>query len=165
MNIIVKGKVWKFGDNISSDYMAPGFAFDEPWEKRKKFVLHINKAFTEGFQTGDVIVAGNNFGCGSTREAAPANLKQLGVGCVVAESFARTFFRNCMSIGLPILSAKGVSDIFQEEDMLELDFDNAHVKNLTSGKEIKGPPLAPDLISIVKKGGIMNLLKSEKKGL
>ena len=160
MSIIVRGKVWKLGNNISSDYIAPGFAIDKPWEERKKHILHIHKAFTEGFQPGDVLVARNNFGCGSAREEAPADLKKLGIGCVVAESFGRIFFRNSIAIGLPVMACRGVSEIFEEGDILELDFENARVKNLTSGKELQGPPLAPDLINIVKNGGIVALLKS-----
>ena len=104
MGIIVRGKVWKFGDHINTDYMSPGFGREEPWEIRKKYILHIHKAFTEGCQPGDVIVAGNNFGCGSSREAAPANLKKLGIGCVVAESFGRIFFRNCIAVALPVMA-------------------------------------------------------------
>ena len=161
MGIIVRGKVWKFGDHINTDYMAPSFGREEPWEKRKKYILHIHKAFTEGCQPGDVIVGGNNFGCGSSRESAPANLKQLGIGCVVAESFGRIFFRNCIAVALPVMACKGVSALFSEGDQLELDFENAGVKNLTTGKEIKGPSLSPDLINIVRAGGILELLKRE----
>ena len=162
MSIIVRGEVWKLGDNVSTDYIAPGFALDKPWEERKKHILHTHKAFAEGFQPGDVLVARNNFGCGSNREEAPADLRRLGAGCVVAESFDRTFFRNSIAIALPVMACRGVSEIFEEGDILELDFENARVKNLTSGKEIQGPPLVQDLINIVKKGGIVALLKSDK---
>lgn len=163
MSIIVTGKIWKFGDGVPTDHIAPGFALALPWEQRKKHILYVHKAFTEQCQPGDVIVAGTNFGCGSAREEAPADLKQLGIGCVVAESFARIFFRNCVSVGLPVMACKGVSGIFAEGERLELDFENACVKNLTTGKELKGPPLAPDLINIIRRGGILELLKSEKQ--
>ena len=162
MDIIVTGRVWKLGNNIATDYMAPGFALQYPWEELKKYILHIHKAFTEGFKPGDVIVGGKNYGCGSAREEAPANLKRLGVGCVVAESFGRIFFRNSIAIGFPVMVCKGVSRIFTEGDQLELNFSHARVKNLTTGKELRGPSLAPDLINIVKNGGILTLLKSEK---
>ena len=164
MSTLVRGKVWKFGDSIPTDHIAPGFALALPWEQRKKHILYVNKAFTEKAQPGDIIVAGSNFGCGSSREEAPADLKQLGIGCVVAESFARTFFRNCISVGLPVLACKGVSSIINEGDEIEVDFKNAQVRNLTSGKELKGPPLAPDLVKIIEMKGILELLKSEKKG-
>jgi 3-isopropylmalate dehydratase small subunit len=163
MSLIVRGKVWKFGDHINTDYMSPSFGIDEPWEKRKKYILHIHKAFTEEGQPGDVIVAGNNFGCGSSRETAPANLKKLGIGCVVAESFGRIFFRNSIAVALPVMACKGVSSLFAEGDQLELDFEKALVRNLTQNKEIKGPVLSPDLIKIVQAGGILALLKQESQ--
>ena len=163
MSLIIRGKVWKFGDHINTDYMSPSFGWDEPWEKRKKYILHIHKTFTEECQPGDVIVAGNNFGCGSSRETAPSNLKQLGIGCVVAESFGRIFFRNSIAVALPVMACKGVSSLFAEGDQLELDFEKALVKNLTQNKDIKGPALSPDLIKIVQAGGILALLKQESQ--
>ena len=163
MSFIITGKVWKFGDDVNTDYMAPSFAWQDSWEKKKKYILHIHKSFTENFQAGDVIVAGRNFGCGSSREYAPLNLKQLGVGCVVAESFGRIFFRNCIAVALPVMACPGVSNVFEEGDRLELDFESAVVKNLTNGREIKGPSLPGDLINIVEKGGILELLRLEKK--
>jgi len=162
MGILVTGKVWKFGDHINTDYIHPGFGRDEPWERRKRYILHIHKVFTEGCQPGDVIVAGKNFGCGSSREGAPVNLKQLGIGCVVAESFGRIFFRNCIAVALPVMACRGVSGLFAEGDRLHLDFETGLVKNRTTGKEIQGPALSPDLINIVKEGGILELLKKER---
>lgn len=161
MSIVVTGKVWKFGDNINTDYIAPTFSRLDPWEVRKKHILHIHPAFTEQFRSGDVIVAGKNFGCGSSREEAPDNIKRLGVGCVVAESFGRIFFRNCIGIALPILACKGVSEVFEEGDQLELQLEASLVKNLTKGKELKGQSLSPHLINILKMGGILAFLKSE----
>jgi 3-isopropylmalate/(R)-2-methylmalate dehydratase small subunit len=158
MSIIVTGKVWKFGDHVNTDYMAPTFGQDAPWEECKKSILHIHKAFTEECQPGDVIVAGKNFGCGSSRERAPANLKRLGIGCIVAESFGRIFFRNCLAIALPVTICPGISEIFSEGDQLHLDFEEARVRNLSTGQEVKGMPLSPDLSNIIQKGGILNLL-------
>lgn len=163
MKLIITGKVWKFGDNISTDYMAPNFARQDSWEEYKKYILHIHKAFAKGCQPGDAIVAGKNFGCGSSRESAPANLKKLGIGCVVAESFGRIFFRNCIAIALPIMACKGASKLFEEGDQLQLDFENSLVKNLTTGGEIKGSALSSDLINIFKQGGILALLKRESQ--
>lgn len=163
MNLILTGRVWKFGDNISTDYMDPSFGLEDPWEVRKKYILHIHRRFAEECQPGDVIVAGKNFGCGSSREGAPANLKRLGISCVVAESFGRIFFRNCVAIALPVMEYKEVSVLYEEGDQLELDFEKSLLKNLTTGKEIKGQRLPQDLINIIKEGGILELLKSEKK--
>ncbi len=165
MGIVITGKVWKFGDRINTDYLHPGFAQKYPWEELKKHILHIHKGFAAGCRPGDVIVAGNNFGCGSSREQAPGNLKRLGIGCVVAESFGRIFFRNCLAIALPVMACKGVSDLFQEGDQLELDFVHARVKNLATGKELRGPILPDDLIRIVEKGGILPLLKAENQAI
>ena len=161
MRMIMRGKVWKFGDHISTDYMAPSFGMEESWEERKRHILHIHEAFTRECKSGDVIVAGKNFGCGSSRESAPANLKRLGISCVVAESFGRIFFRNCMAIALPALPFKGVSGLFEEGDQLELDFENAVVKNLSKGNNLKGVPLSPELVQIVRKGGLLAFLGSQ----
>ncbi len=161
MSFIITGKVWKFGDHINTDYMAPGFSTQLPWEERKKTILHIHHDFVEKHQPGDVIVAGRNFGCGSSRETAPVNLKRLGIGCVVAESFGRIFFRNAIAVALPVMACKGVSKLFEEGDQLELDFENALIKNLSTNRKVNGPPMTPALISIVREGGILALLRKE----
>lgn len=161
MAIIVRGKVWKFGDDVNTDYMAPSFDPNVSPAEMKEKILHIHDGFVKGSSPGDVIVAGRNFGCGSSRENAPMNLKLLGVGCVVAESFGRIFFRNCLAIAFPVLACRGVHDLFEEGDQLEMDFENSLVKNKTRGRELKSPPLSPDLISIVQSGGILEILKKE----
>ena len=161
MGMVLTGRVWKFGDNISTDYMAPSFGMEQPWELRRKSILHIHETFPEECQPGDAIVAGKNFGCGSSREEAPSNLKRLGISCVVAESFGRIFFRNCMAIAFPATVCKGVSGLFEERNRLELHFETSLVRNLTTGKEMKGWDLPPDLLEIVKEGGILASLKRE----
>ncbi|MBI4082831.1 MAG: 3-isopropylmalate dehydratase [Candidatus Lambdaproteobacteria bacterium] len=161
MSIVVTGKVWKFGDNITTDYMAPSFSQYSDWEEAKKTILHIHPQFPAGHRPGDVIVGGSNFGCGSSRETAPVNLKKLGIGCVVAESFGRIFFRNSITIAFPVLACPGVSAMFEEGDRLELDFDRSLVRNLTRGTERRGNPLPPQLIQIVQSGGLLALLKAE----
>jgi 3-isopropylmalate/(R)-2-methylmalate dehydratase small subunit len=161
MSLVISGRVWKFGDDINTDYMAPGFVKNQPWELVKKAILHVHPGFTAGFTPGDVIVAGENFGCGSSREAAPANLKRLEVGCVVAESFGRIFLRNSIAIAFPVLICKGITRFFDEGEQLLLDFDRSVVKNLTRGTELAGTPLPPELVRIVAAGGMMQLLKQE----
>lgn len=163
MSLIFAGKVWKFGNHISTDYMAPSFALDQPWEKQKRSILHIHKAFTKECQPGDAIIAGRNFGCGSSREQAPANLKRLGISCVVAESFGRIFFRNCIAIALPVVICHGVSELFEEGETLELNLKTSMVKNLTTGRKLTGGRLSPELLSIIEKGGILEFLKSESQ--
>lgn len=159
MSMIIKGKTWKFGDDISTDYLSPSFGMDDPWEERKKKILHIHEAFSKNWEPGDIIVAGQNFGCGSSRESAPDNLKRMGIGCVVAESFARIFFRNCMAIAFPVTICKGVSNAFEEGDNLELDFESSLVRNKTQGIELQGNLLHAELLEIIKAGGILKSIK------
>ena len=163
MNVAISGRVWKFGDDINTDYMAPGFVKNQPWELVKKAILHVHPGFTAGYKPGDLIVAGENFGCGSSREAAPANLKRLEVGCVVAESFGRIFLRNSIAIAFPVLICKGITQAFEEGEELELDFAQSLVRNVTRGTEIRGTPLPPELVRIVAAGGMMQLLKQESQ--
>ena len=162
MSLVIKGRVWKFGDDINTDYMAPSFAKNQPWELARKSILHVHRAFTEGFKPGDVIVAGENFGCGSSREAAPANLKRLEVGCVVAESFGRIFLRSSVAIAFPVMICRGVSAAFEEGDQLELDYDQSLVKNLTRGTQLRGTRLPAELVRIFAAGGMMQLLREEQ---
>jgi 3-isopropylmalate/(R)-2-methylmalate dehydratase small subunit len=110
---------------------------------------------------GDVIVAGRNFGCGSSREQAPRALKEVGIAAVVAESFARIFFRNAISIGLPVLICEGVSKAFDEGDILEADFSTGEVKNVTKGMTLKAKPLPPLMLEILSAGGALELLKKK----
>jgi 3-isopropylmalate/(R)-2-methylmalate dehydratase small subunit len=161
MSLIIKGKVWKFGDDVNTDYMAPSFTRNQPWDEAKKQILHIHRGFTEGFQPGDVIVAGENFGCGSSREKAPANLKKLGIGCVIAESFGRIFLRNSVAIAFPVLICRGVSKTFDEGEEIELDYDQSLVRSLTRPVQLQGTPLPPELVRIVAAGGMMEILKQE----
>ena len=164
MSLMIEGKVWKFGDDINTDYMAPGFVRNQPWDVVKKSILHIHPDFTAGFQPGDVIVAGENFGCGSSREAAPANLKRMQVGCVVAESFGRIFLRSSIAIAFPVLICRGVSKAFEENDELELNFDTSLARNRTRGTELQGTPLPPELVRIIAAGGMMAFLKQQAAG-
>ena len=160
----IRGKVWKFGDNVSTDLMAPGFAFDASWAERKKIILQNHPRFTQEAKPGDIIVAGRNWGCGSSREHAPANLKRLGLGCVLAESFGRIYFRNSVALAFPSLACPGVSEAFDEGDELELELETARVRNLSNGKELQGEPFSKDMLDIIAKGGIMTALQ-EKLGI
>jgi len=110
-------------------------------------------------QPGDIIVGRRNYGCGSSRETAPSNLKRLGIGAVIAESFGRIFFRNCIAVALPILQCSGVTEFFSEGDIAELDLEKAVIKNVTTGKELKGIALSKEMIEIISKGGILPTLK------
>jgi len=162
---VIEGRVWKFGDNISTDYMKPGFASGETLEEQAAFCMRaIRPDFAQEVKPGDVIVAGKNFGCGSSRPAAQ-NLITLRIGCVIAESFARLFFRGSISHGLPLLYCKGVYDAFEEGDILQADFQTGEVRNLTSGKVLQADPLPDVAMKILSAGGVVALLKEEfRKG-
>ncbi|MDP6175414.1 MAG: 3-isopropylmalate dehydratase [Rhodospirillales bacterium] len=164
MNLTVQGKTWKFAEDINTDFMSPSFTKNMGWDEVKGHILHVHKGFTAGFQPGDVIVAGPNFGCGSSRQTAPENLKKLGVGCVVAESFGRIFFRNSIAIALPVLACPGITENFEEGDQLEVNFDRSTVKNLTQGTDIQAPPLSEELVRILAAGGAQQLLREEAEG-
>ncbi len=157
---VIKGKVWKFGNNIDTDVISPSKYMEAPMEEQMKHVMEtINPKFPQEVKPGDIIVAGKNFGCGSSRETAPDLIKRLGVAAVVAESFARIFFRNSVAIGLPILVCPKVSEAFEEVDLLELDIEKAEVKNPNKNITLKGETLSPDMLKVLKKGGITQLLK------
>ncbi|MFH0847801.1 MAG: 3-isopropylmalate dehydratase [Chloroflexota bacterium] len=161
MKPIIKGKVWKFGDNIGTDYIMPGFTQGATPEERATFCMRaIRPDFAKEIKPGDVIVGGKNFGCGSSRPAA-RNFMTLGISCVIAESFARTFFRISVHLGFPILYCKGVSTAFAEGDILEANFKTGEVKNLTSGKVLQAEPLPEIAMRILDAGGVVELLKKE----
>jgi 3-isopropylmalate/(R)-2-methylmalate dehydratase small subunit len=158
---MIRGRVWKFGDNVDTDVITPGVYVNAPMEEMKKHVLEaLDPRFPEEVRAGDIIVAGKNFGCGSSRETAPDAIKALGVGAVIAESFARIFFRNAVSIGLPVLPCPGVSGAFREGEEAELDISGARVTNLSSNRVLQGQPLAKDILDILSQGGTLTLLKA-----
>lgn len=160
MNRIIKGRVWKFGDNINTDVISPGIYQAAPIEEIKKHSLEaINPRFPKEAQKGDILVAGKNFGCGSSRETAPRALKALGIEAIVAESFARIFFRNAIAIGLIVLACPSVSQSFSEGEILELDLDKAQVRNLSRNIVLSGKPLPQEMREVLNKGGIINLLQ------
>lgn len=155
------GRVWKFGDDISTDLLAPGAYAVAPLEERKRHVLEsVRPEFPGEVRPGDVVVAGRNFGCGSSRETAPEGLQALGVACVVAESFARIFFRNAVALGLPVLPCPGVSDLFEDGDLAEVVVSEARVRNVRTGRELRGRPLPPLMLEILQAGGILERLRA-----
>jgi 3-isopropylmalate/(R)-2-methylmalate dehydratase small subunit len=160
MEKTIRGQVWVFDNNVNTDVMAPMSGGSE-WEARKKNVLHIRADFVEGNKLGDIIVAGRNWGCGSSRESAPANIKRLGIAAVVAESFGRIYFRNSVAIAHPVISCPGVRSAFNDGDEIELDIETAKVTNLTTGARLQGQPYAPMMLEIMSKGGLMADLREK----
>jgi len=161
MERIIRGRVWKFDHNVDTDVMAPWNSLGLEWEERRKVILHIRPEFVREVKPGDVIVAGRNWGCGSSREAAPENLQKLGIGAVVAESFGRIYFRNSIAIALPTIVCTGVYKTFEDGDELELELKTAKVRNLVKGVELQGTPYTEEMLTIMEKGGLMNMLQEK----
>ena len=156
----IKGRVRKFGDNIDTDTITPGTTLQLPVEEMKKHAFSpIYPEFYKTVKEGDVIVAGGNFGCGSSREQATMVVKELGFRFVVCESMARIYLRNCVGLGIyPILS-KGVSHLFGEGDEIEIDLQHGEVKNVRTGKTASFEPLSETPLRILNAGGIIPVLK------
>ncbi len=158
--MILKGKVWKFGDDISTDHIAPGryFHLRTNLPELAKHVLEdAREDFASKVEKGDIIVAGRNFGLGSSREHAPRIIKLAGVAAIIAKSFARIFYRNAVNIGLPLIEIKEADEI-DEGDILEIDLANGIVKNTTKGKEYKFVPMPKFMLDVINEGGIENYI-------
>ena len=156
---IKKGKAFKFGDNISTDHIAPGRLFhlrNDVAEFSKHVLEDADPEFAKKVQKGDFVVAGNNFGLGSSREHAPQIIKLAGVGAVIAKSFARIFYRNAINIGL--LAIECDTDKIDSNDELELNLKEGILKNLTKNIELSITPLPDVMIKLLKDGGLVNHL-------
>ena len=161
----IRGRVRKFGDNIDTDVVTPAATLHLPIEEIKKHAFApIRKDFYATVKEGDVIVAGKNFGCGSSREYATEVVKVLGINFIVAESVARIYFRNCIALGLYPIVSKGVSDIFSDGDEIEIDTEKGEVKNPKTGKTTAFEPLSAGMLEILAAGGILPLLKRKTTG-
>jgi 3-isopropylmalate/(R)-2-methylmalate dehydratase small subunit len=156
----IKGRVRKFGDNVDTDNITPAATLNLPIEEIKKHAFEpIFPEFYKTVKPGDVIVAGNNFGCGSSREHATLVVKEMGIQYILCESMARIYMRNCVALGLYPILAKGVSSLFKEGDEIEIDFEHAEVKNVKTGKTARFKPLAGTPKQIFDSGGILVYLK------
>lgn len=154
-----RGKAWLLGDNISTDLLSPGHYVHDPTHIRLTHVLEaIRPDFAGGIRPGDVVVAGKNFGCGSSRESAPQHLKDLGVAVVVAESFARIFWRNAIAIGLPVLTCGGISQKVEDGDWITVDPVAGQVL-LPGGICTSADRLPDTLLAVLAKGGIVPMLE------
>jgi 3-isopropylmalate/(R)-2-methylmalate dehydratase small subunit len=162
---VIRGRTWKFGDNIDTDVIIP-FKYKartiDPRELAQHVMEGIDPEFPRKVRPGDIIVAGRNFGCGSSREQAPLAIKAAGIAAVVAESFARIFFRNAINIGLPALEIKGISEKTDSGDVLEVDLHQGIVKNLSKGLAFRVAPLPDMLMEILKEGGFVNYIKKRR---
>lgn len=155
------GKAWKFGDNLNTDEIIPArynITIDEK-ELAAKVFCEIHPTFAPNVQKGDFVVAGWNFGCGSSREHAPIAIRGSEVTCVIAASYARIFFRNAINIGLPILESPEAAADINEGDDLEVDLASGQITNRTSGKSYTAKPLPDFVLKIARAGGLVKFLK------
>jgi len=162
----VSAPVMKFGNNVDTDVILPGkyLILMDPRDLAKHALEGLDPAFPEKAKNGLIVVGGKNFGCGSSREQAPLALKYSGVKCVVAESFARIFFRNAINIGLPVVECKGIWEAVENGDELTVDFDKGEVRNTSTGKTLRATKLPAFILEILSDGGLIeNLQKRLKK--
>ena len=158
-----QGKVFKYPDNVDTDVIIPARYLNtaDANELAKHCMEDIDTEFVKNVQKGDIMVAGYNFGCGSSREHAPLVIKTCGTGCVIAKSFARIFYRNAINIGLAILECPEACDEINANDEVSVDFDTGVITNITTGKTYKAEPFPPFIQNIIKKGGLLVSLKED----
>ena len=158
------GRVFKYGDNVDTDVIIPARylnSFDAK-ELASHAMVDIDPDFAKTVENGDIIVAGKNFGCGSSREHAPIAIKAAGVSCVIAETFARIFYRNAINIGLPIIECPEAAKGIEEGDQVEVDFDSGMIYNKTKGTEYKGQAFPEFMQKIISNGGLINYINNAK---
>lgn len=155
------GKAWRYGDNIDTDVIIPARYLNtsDPQELAKHCMEDIDKSFVSGVKSGDIMVADNNFGCGSSREHAPVAIKASGITCVIAATFARIFYRNAINIGLPLLEVGDAVKKIKAGDVLSVDLESGEIVNTTSGETIKATPLPGFIQDIARAGGLINYVK------
>ncbi|MFV1975766.1 MAG: 3-isopropylmalate dehydratase small subunit, partial [Candidatus Scalindua sp.] len=154
---MINGKSWKYGNNVNTDEIIPARYLNTT--DKKELASHcmedIDKDFVKKASEGDIIVAGDNFGCGSSREHAPIAIKALGISCVIAKSFARIFFRNAINIGLPIFESEEAGSEISDGDNVKVDINSSKITNLTTNKEYSFTPFADEMKDIIQAGGLM----------
>jgi 3-isopropylmalate/(R)-2-methylmalate dehydratase small subunit len=159
--MLVRGKVWRFGNDVDTDAIIPARYLNtsDPKELAKHVMEDADREFAGKVKPGDMIVAGKNFGCGSSREHAPIAIKAAGIQAVIAKSFARIFYRNSFNIGLPIFESDAASEKIREGDEIEVDADNGLVRNLTAHEEYKANPIPPFMQELIDAGGLIEWTK------
>lgn len=151
------GAVWVFGDNVNTDLIFPKMWFRptyEPGEMASHLMSGIDSGFADKVRRGDIIVGGANFGCGSSREEAAAAMKEAGVGAVVAPSFGRLFTRNCINVGLPVVTSENINDKVIEGDVVAIDLGQGTITVQRTGYTGRVPPMAPESLKLIQDGGI-----------
>ena len=157
----VTGKVFKYGDNVDTDVIIPARYLNtsDPKELASHCMEDIDKEFVNKVKDGDIMVGGANFGCGSSREHAPAAIKASGISCVIAKTFARIFYRNAINIGLPIIECEEAAEKIDNGDEVEIDFDSGVITNKTKNETYQGQSFPEFLINIINSNGLLNSLK------
>lgn len=157
-----KGKAICYGDNVDTDVIIPARYLNssDPKELAEHCMEDIDKDFVKNMNPGDIMVAKKNFGCGSSREHAPISIKACGISCVIAETFARIFYRNSINIGLPIIECPEAVAGINPGDEVEVDFDSGIIKNITTSKEFKGQPFPAFMQKIIDCEGLVNYINA-----
>lgn len=158
-----KGHVFKYGDNVDTDVIIPARYLNS--SDPKELALHcmedIDKDFVKNVKAGDIMVANKNFGCGSSREHAPLVIKVSGISCVIAETFARIFYRNAINIGLPIIECPEAAKDIKDGDEVQVDFDSGTIYNLTTGKQYQGQAFPEFMQKIIRAEGLINYINEQ----
>jgi 3-isopropylmalate/(R)-2-methylmalate dehydratase small subunit len=164
-SFVLSGNAWQFGDDIPTDQIVPSKLLFQPLpEIAKQVLIGLKPEFPVKVKKGDIIVAGTHFGQSSGRAKAPKALALAGVGCIVAESFARTFLRNCYEVGLPIIECPGARTLAEDGDRVEVDLVRGRVTNVTKGIEVQCRPVEEFLLNMLRAGGLIALIKNKGPG-
>jgi len=163
MQDVIEGRVWTLGPDVDTDQIISGkyLTIIDPNELRKHVFEIALPEFAHAARPGDILVADVNFGCGSSREHAPQAMRAIGVGAVVAESFARIFFRNAINLGIPAVEARGVRALFEQGDTARIEMSRGRITNLRTGSSVTFPPLPPHLLDLLEAGGLVEKVRRE----
>jgi len=161
--MIFRGKIWCLGDNIDTDTIISGkyLSSTDPSLLAEHCLEAIEKGWANKISQGDILVAGKNFGCGSSREHAPVALKAAGISCIIAESFGAIFFRNAINLGLPVIEFEATADRFEEGHVAEVDIKSRKIRNSTTGQAYDLPPIAPIVLDILEFGGLLSYIRKK----
>ena len=161
--MLIEGKAWVFGENIDTDLILPGkyLVVTDPLELGKHAMEGFDPSFSKKVAKGDIVLAGRYFGCGSSREQAPVALKYSGIAAVVAESYARIFYRNAMNIGLPVLEVENTKRIAKEGDRIRINVEIGEIKNLETGEIFQAKPIPDFMLEIIREGGLIGKIKKQ----
>lgn len=162
---MIEGRIWKYGDDVNTDVIFPGkytYTVSDPKEMAKYALEDLDPEFAKGCKAGDVVVGGENFGCGSSREQAPISIKEAGARAIVAKSFARIFFRNAINAGLLVITAPDAVDAAEHGEVIKINSDEGKIS--VNGKDFSYPPLASEVQEILDCGGLVEYTKKQIKG-